>query len=129
MEQTFAESGIGTLKDLKRFYVNDIINYYQQTYRKVTHLYEAYKVSKEQRNRMCTSSATESSGSGGRSASVNNNGAVCGSAAIAGCVSAGAGVDDNNASLVNYALKCENDLKLEELMKANDLYTFRLSFV
>jgi len=43
IHQAFEESGIGTVQELKEFYMNDILNYYRQTYKKVNKLYEEYK--------------------------------------------------------------------------------------
>ena len=79
VEQALEESGIGTIQEIKDFYVNDIIHYYKQTYKKVSKLYEDYKAEKlEEKNKNLS-----------------------------------------NTDLSN--LKSENDLKLEQFMKENDL--------
>ncbi len=74
LEQALMESGIGTIQDIKDFYINDIINYYRQTYRKVSKMYEEYRAKK---------------------------------------------LDEKNSN------KNENDLKLDEFMKENDLYVLK----
>lgn len=40
------ESGLGSIRDLKDYYLNDIVLYYRSTYDKVNKMYEAYKRSK-----------------------------------------------------------------------------------
>lgn len=44
--QALEESGIGTIEDIKKYYTNDIIHYFKQTYSKVSKLYEEYKAKK-----------------------------------------------------------------------------------
>ncbi len=46
MKQAFEELGIGTINDIKNFYLNDIINYHQETYKKVCKLYDEFKAKK-----------------------------------------------------------------------------------
>lgn len=45
-KQAFQELGISTIQDIKNFYLNDIINYHQDTYGKVSKLYEQFKSKK-----------------------------------------------------------------------------------
>jgi hypothetical protein len=47
IQQALEESGIGTIQEIKDFYANDIISYYRQTYKKVSKLYEEYKLKKQ----------------------------------------------------------------------------------
>ncbi len=75
------ESGIGTIEDIKKYYMNDIIHYFKQTYAKVSKLYEEYKAKKLEK---------ESSN-----------------------------LIENDSNIMQ--LKSENDLKLEQFMKDNDL--------
>ena len=45
-QQALKELGIGSIVDIKNFYLNDVINYHQQTYQKVSKLYEDFKARK-----------------------------------------------------------------------------------
>jgi hypothetical protein len=47
IQQALEESGIGTIQEIKHFYVNDILTYYRQTYRKVSKMYAEYKARKQ----------------------------------------------------------------------------------
>ncbi len=85
VEQALAESGIGTISDIKTYYTNDIIHYFKQTYAKVSKLYEEYKAKK-----LADKLEKESSSLFDK--------------------------DLNNMQINN-----ENDLKLEQFMKENDL--------
>lgn len=40
------ESGFGSISEIKEFYLNDVILYYKNTYKKVNKLYEDYKARK-----------------------------------------------------------------------------------
>lgn len=40
------ESGFGSISEIKEFYLNDIILYYRNTYKKVNKMYEEYKARK-----------------------------------------------------------------------------------
>lgn len=80
LEQALIESGIGTIQEIKDFYINDIINYYRQTYKKVSKMYDEYRAKK---------------------------------------------LDEKNKA----RNKNENDLKLEEFMKENDLYNFIFLYI
>lgn len=46
MKQAFDELGIGSVDAIRNFYQNDIINYHQETFKKVTKLYDDYKARK-----------------------------------------------------------------------------------
>ncbi|CAF1068702.1 unnamed protein product [Brachionus calyciflorus] len=46
IEQALVESGIGKINDIKEFYINDILLYYKDTYKKVSKLYDEYKARK-----------------------------------------------------------------------------------
>lgn len=46
VEQALQELGLGSIKNLKDYYLNDIVVYYRTTYDKVNKMYEAYKKSK-----------------------------------------------------------------------------------
>ena len=45
-QQALKELGIVSLLDIKNFYLNDIINYHQETYKKVYKFYEQFKLRK-----------------------------------------------------------------------------------
>ncbi len=43
LKQALEELGIGTIADIKQFYVNDIIKYHCETFEKVNRLYREFK--------------------------------------------------------------------------------------
>jgi hypothetical protein len=49
MEQAISEFGLGSVKDIKEFYINDVVIYFRETYRKVNKLYDEYKERKAQK--------------------------------------------------------------------------------
>ncbi len=47
LKQALSELGIGTVADIKQFYVNDIIKYHRETFQKVNKLYTEFKLRKK----------------------------------------------------------------------------------
>ena len=97
VQQALEESGIGTIQELKDFYVNDVVNYYRQTYKKVSRLYEEHKAAKlsamdTEPNSAYSSNAPTSHGYG----NAKSNG------------------DES-------FLKTDQELQIEQFMKENDL--------
>lgn len=99
MQQALEESGVGSIKELKEFYVNDIVAYYRQTYRKVAKLYEEYKAKKRHRT---TSGSASRFGAGGNGDLSRVSGSVL----------------DFNDKITNLG---DEELPIDDFMSHNDL--------
>jgi hypothetical protein len=105
VQQALEESGIGTIQEIKDFYVNDIIAYYRQTYKKVAKLYEEHKAKRH-------AEMTE--------AKKSNSSELFGPNSIHSSVyTVGSARNDNNEDFS--FIKTEQDAAMEEFMNENDL--------